>query len=184
MPTFIIAFALLLALPPAASLAAEPIYEYHDAKGGIHLSNRKLDQNFQPYDYMRLPAGTDQGKIVPFIRYYCRRHGVDPDLVRAMVEVESGFAVRAVSPKGAAGLMQIMPGTGRDLGLVDAFDGANNLEAGIRYIRAMLDAYGDERLALAAYNAGPGRVKKGGSVPDIPETRAYVEKVLARRGGR
>jgi len=178
------ALALLLALAPTASFAAEPIYQFRDAKGGIHLSNRKLDQNFQPFDYMRLPAGTDQGKVVHFIRYYCRRHGVDPDLVRAMVEVESGFAVRAVSPKGAAGLMQIMPGTGRDLGLADAFDGANNLEAGIRYMRALLDAYGDERLALAAYNAGPGRVKKGGIVPDIPETRAYVEKVLSRRGGR
>ncbi|MHC1791908.1 lytic transglycosylase domain-containing protein [Solidesulfovibrio sp.] len=184
MPAALLVLAVLIALTPAAPVAAEPIYQYRDAKGSIHLSNRKLDTKFQPFDYMRLPAGTDQGKIVPFIRYYCRRHGVDPDLVRAMVEVESGFAVRAVSPKGAAGLMQIMPGTGRDLGLVDAFDGANNLEAGIRYIRAMLDAYGDERLALAAYNAGPGRVKKGGSVPDIPETRAYVEKVLARRGGR
>ncbi|WP_246197858.1 lytic transglycosylase domain-containing protein [Solidesulfovibrio aerotolerans] len=179
-----LALALLLAVPPVAAMAGEPIYQYRDAKGSLHLSNRKLDQNFQPYDYMRLPAGTDQGKIVPFIRYYCRRHGVDPALVRAMVEVESGFAVRAVSPKGAAGLMQIMPGTGRDLGLADAFDGANNLEAGIRYMRALLDAYGDVRLALAAYNAGPGRVKKGGTVPDIPETRAYVDKVLARTGGR
>lgn len=184
MPAVLLALLLLVALPLAAPVAAEPIYQYRDAKGAIHLSNRKLDQQFQPFDYMRLPAGTDQGKIIPFIRYYCRRHGVDPDLVRAMVEVESGFAVRAVSPKGAAGLMQIMPGTGRDLGLADAFDGANNLEAGIRYIRALLAAYGDERLALAAYNAGPGRVKKGGSVPDIPETRAYVEKVMARRGGR
>jgi soluble lytic murein transglycosylase-like protein len=182
MPLLLLALALLGLLPPAAS--AEPIYQYRDAKGAIHLSNRKLDQNFQPFDYMRLPAGTDQGKIVPFIRYYCRRHGVDPELVRAMVEVESGFAVRAVSPKGAAGLMQIMPGTGRDLGLADAFDGANNLEAGIRYMRALLDAYNDERLALAAYNAGPGRVKKGGTVPDIPETRAYVDKVLSRRGPR
>ncbi|MFP5259072.1 MAG: lytic transglycosylase domain-containing protein [Acidobacteriota bacterium] len=184
MPQVLLVLAWLMALAPNLAFAAEPIYQYRDAKGGIHLSNRKLDEHFAPYDYMRLPAGTDQGKVVPFIRYYCRRHGVDPNLVRAMVEVESGFAVRAVSPKGAAGLMQIMPGTGRNLGLADAFDGANNLEAGIRYMRALLDAYGDVRLALAAYNAGPGRVKKGGAVPDIPETRAYVDKVLARCGGR
>ncbi|KHK02540.1 lytic transglycosylase domain-containing protein [Desulfovibrio sp. TomC] len=176
--------ALVCLLGVSATAVAEPIYQFHDAKGGIHLSNRKLDQNFQPFDYMRLPAGTDHAKIMPFIRYYCRRHGVDPGLVRAMVEVESGFAVRAVSPKGAAGLMQIMPGTGHDLGLADAFDGANNLEAGIRYMHALLEAYGDVRLALAAYNAGPGRVKKGGSVPDIPETKAYVDKVLARCGTR
>lgn len=175
---------LLAALALAAPATAQPMYQYRDAKGGIHLSNRKLGENYQPFDYMRLPAGTDQGKVVPFIRYYCRRHGVDPNLVRAMVEVESGFSVAAVSPKGAAGLMQIMPGTGRDLGLANAFDGANNLEAGIRYLRALLDAYGDTRLALAAYNAGPGRVQKGGSVPDIPETKAYVEKVLARSGPR
>ncbi|OLN28457.1 Soluble lytic murein transglycosylase precursor [Desulfovibrio sp. DV] len=184
MPALYAALALICLLGASVPAAAEPIYQYRDAKGAIHLSNRKLDENFQPFDYMRLPAGTDQAKIVPFIRYYCRRHGVDPGLVRAMVEVESGFAVRAVSPKGASGLMQIMPGTGRDLGLADAFDGANNLEAGIRYMRALLDAYGDVRLALAAYNAGPGRVKKGGSVPDIPETRAYVDKVLARSGVR
>ena len=184
MPAVYAVLALVCLLGASVPAAAEPIYQYRDAKGAIHLSNRKLDQNFQPFDYMRLPAGTDQAKVVPFIRYYCRRHGVDPGLVRAMVEVESGFAVRAVSPKGASGLMQIMPGTGRDLGLADAFDGANNLEAGIRYMRALLDAYGDVRLALAAYNAGPGRVKKGGSVPDIPETRAYVDKVLARSGVR
>jgi len=180
---FLLAAALVACLPPARP-AAETIYQYRDAKGTLHLSNRKLGQEYRPVDYMRLPADTDRGKIAPFIRYYCRRHGVDPGLVRAMVEVESGFDVAAVSPKGAAGLMQIMPGTGRDLGLADAFDGANNLEAGIRYMRGLLDAYGDTRLALAAYNAGPGRVKKGGEIPDIPETRAYVEKVLARCGAQ
>jgi soluble lytic murein transglycosylase-like protein len=179
----------VLPLAVAACLAAAPalgqtIYQYRDAKGHIHLSNKKLDDQYQPFDYMRLPAGTDQGKVMPFIRYYCRRLGVDPNLVRAMVEVESGFEEKAVSPKGAAGLMQIMPGTGKDLGLANAFDGANNLEAGIRYMRALLDAYGDVRLALAAYNAGPGRVQKGGVVPDIPETRDYVAKVMARAGLR
>lgn len=174
----------LLASLMAQSVGAQAIYQYRDAKGCIHLSNRKIDDNFQPFDYMRLPAGTDQGKVIPFIRYYCRRHHVDPNLVRAMVEVESGFVVRAVSPKGATGLMQIMPGTGKDLGLADAFDGAGNLEAGIRYIHTLLGYYGDTRLALAAYNAGPGRVPKGGGVPNIPETRDYVEKVMARYGGR
>ncbi|MHC1712379.1 MAG: transglycosylase SLT domain-containing protein [Solidesulfovibrio sp.] len=179
-----VAVCCLLAALFAKPAGAQVIYQYRDAKGGIHLSNRKIDANYQPFDYMRLPAGTDQGKIVPFIRYYCRRHGVDPNLVRAMVEVESGFAVKAVSPKGAAGLMQIMPDTGKDLGLANAFDGADNLEAGIRYMRALLATFGDTRLALAAYNAGPGRVQKGGGIPDIPETREYVAKVMARYGGR
>ena len=180
---------LLPCLLLAATLAAPPvqadtIYQYRDAKGRVYLSNKKLDDNYQPFDYMRLPAGTDANKVVPFIRYYCRRHGLDPNLVRAMVEVESGFETKAVSPKGAAGLMQIMPGTGRDLGLSDAFDGSCNLEAGIRYMRSLLDAYGDVRLALAAYNAGPARVPKGGPVPDIPETKAYVARVMALAGLR
>ena len=77
-----------------------------------------------------------------------------------------------------------MPGTGRDLGLIDPFDGAKNLEAGIRYFKSLLDTFGSTRLALAAYNAGPARVAKTGAVPDIPETRDYVDRVLARCGLR
>ena len=162
----------------------QTIYHYRDPKGAINLSNRRLNENYQPFDYLRVPEGADRGKVMAFVRYYSRRYHVDPDLIRAMVEVESGFALAAVSPKGAEGLMQIMPGTGRDLGLVDPFDGAKNLEAGIRYFKSLLDAFGDTRLALAAYNAGPARVAKAGGVPDIPETRAYVDRVLARSGTR
>jgi len=131
---------------------------------------------------MRLPAGTDLAKVLPFIRYYCRRYRLDPNLIRAMVTVESDFDLAAVSPKGAEGLMQIMPGTGRDMGLVDPFDGSQNLEAGIRYFKSLLDTFHDLRLALAAYNAGPARVAKAGGVPDIPETQAYVDRVLALYG--
>jgi len=173
----------------AASLAldtvqAQTIYQSRDAKGAICLSNRRLTENYQPFDYLRVPEGADQTKVMAFIRYYSRRYKVNPALIRAMVEVESGFALGAVSPKGAEGLMQIMPGTGRDLGLVDPFDGAKNLEAGIRYFKSLLDTFGSTRLALAAYNAGPARVAKTGAVPDIPETRDYVDRVLARCGLR
>jgi len=119
---------------------------------------------------------------MPFIRYYCRRYHLDPKLIRAMVAVESGFDSAAVSPKGAEGLMQLMPGTGRDMGLGDPFDGSQNLEAGIRYFKSLLDTFGNVRLALAAYNAGPARVAKAGGVPDIPETQAYVDRVLALCG--
>lgn len=183
MSTRLAAGLLLAVLVAAAPVAAQVIYQSRDAKGGLVLSNRRLSENAQPFDYMRLPSGTDLGKVIPFIRYYCRRHHVDPNLIRAMVEVESGFDFTAVSPKGAEGLMQIMPGTGRDLGLVNPFDGSQNLEAGIRYFKSLLDAFGDTRLALAAYNAGPARVTKAGGVPDIPETRTYVDRVLARYGG-
>jgi len=173
-----------LAIALASPATAQVIYQYRDKKGSIHLSNRRLTEQYQPFDYLRVPTGADLGKVMAFIRYYCRRYHLDPYLIRAMVEVESGFAMEAVSPKGAEGLMQIMPGTGRDLGLVDPFDGAQNLEAGIRYFKVLLDDFGDLRLALAAYNAGPARVAKAGGVPDIPETKAYVDKVLARYVGK
>lgn len=176
--------ACLLVLTLASTANAQVIYQFRDKKGGIHLSNRRLSAQYKPFDYLRIPSGADMGKVMAFIRYYCRRYHLDPNLIRAMVEVESGFAMQAVSPKGAEGLMQIMPGTGRDLGLVDPFDGAQNLKAGIRYFKALLNDFGDIRLALAAYNAGPARVAKAGGVPDIPETKAYVEKVLALYTGK
>jgi hypothetical protein len=110
-----------------------------------------------------------------------RRHDLDPELVRAVVAVESGFRPEAVSPKGAQGLMQLMPATARSLGVKDAFDPAANLDGGTRHLRALIDRYGgDVKRALAAYNAGEGAVARHGGVPPYAETRAYVRKVLLR----
>lgn len=110
-----------------------------------------------------------------------RRHALDPELVRAVVAVESGFHPGAVSNKGAQGLMQLMPATARSLGVKDAFDPADNLDGGSRHLRALIDRYGgDVKRALAAYNAGVGAVARHGGIPPYPETRAYVAKVLAR----
>ena len=110
-----------------------------------------------------------------------RRHSLDPDLVQAVVAVESGFRPDAVSPKGAQGLMQLMPYTARALGVKDSFDPAANLEGGTRYLRALIARYnGDVTRALAAYNAGEGAVARHGGVPPYPETMAYVRKVLER----
>ena len=110
-----------------------------------------------------------------------RRHSLDPDLVQAVVAVESGFRPDAVSPKGAQGLMQLMPYTARALGVKDSFDPAANLEGGTRYLRALIARYnGDVTRALAAYNAGEGAVARHGGVPPYPETLAYVRKVLER----
>lgn len=186
-PAAVLGLWLALALCPRP-VRAEVIYRYRDTDGVVHLSNRRVSEAAVPCDMgpprgaMRLPCGARRTRVLPFIRYYCRRYGVDPELVGAMVAVESDFAADAVSPSGACGLMQIMPATGQSLGLDDAFDGARNLEAGIRYLRGLLDAYGDTRLAVAAYNAGPGRVRKGEGLPDIPETRGYVDKVMALYG--
>jgi soluble lytic murein transglycosylase-like protein len=178
------AWAALFAILPGQALCGDVIYKY-DAPGGVtHLSNRRLSKEYRPYFYMRVPQSVDRDKLMAVIRYYGRRHKVDPELVRAMVEVESGFEIEAVSPKGAQGLMQIMPGTGKDLGLTEPFEAGPNIEAGVRYMRSMLDRYGDAKLALAAYNAGPGRVSSKSGVPDIPETKEYVVKVMRRYAAR
>lgn len=126
-------------------------------------------------------AAGGEGDLVALAQEIARRHGLDPALVLAVVAVESGFQPGAVSPKGAQGLMQLMPATARELGVSDAFDAEQNLDGGARYLRALLEQHrGDLRLALAAYNAGPGAVKRHGGVPPYPETRRYVEKVLRR----
>jgi soluble lytic murein transglycosylase-like protein len=110
------------------------------------------------------------------------RHGVDPALVKAVVLAESGMNPNAVSRSGAQGLMQLMPPTAADLGVSDAFDPAQCIEGGTRYLAKMLELFrGDRRLALAGYNAGPNRVKKRMVVPNIPETQTYVERVEALR---
>jgi hypothetical protein len=114
-----------------------------------------------------------------------QRHGLDPGLVLAVVSVESGFRPQAVSPKGAQGLMQLMPRTASELGVTDAFDPAQNLDGGVRHLGSLLALYdGDVRRALAAYNAGQGAVARHNGVPPYAETRAYVEKVLRRYGAR
>lgn len=107
-------------------------------------------------------------------------HKVDPLLVHSMIKVESGYNPYAISPKGATGLMQLMPPTARELGVKNSFDPRQNIEAGVRYLRQLQDLYKDDRLALAAYNAGPGAVKKWGNVPPYPETLTYVDKVGKR----
>jgi len=180
--TFCLAAGLaMFACPPAAS--AQAIYHYQDPSGVVHLSDIRTTSEYRPFFYFRIPAGADRGQIAAIISREARRYGLDPALVTAMVEVESGFDVRAVSPKGAQGLMQIMPGTAQDLKLKDSFDAARNIEAGTRYMRSLLDRFGgDVKLALAAYNAGPGTVSRHGGVPPIPETRLYIDKIKARYG--
>lgn len=108
------------------------------------------------------------------------QHGVNPWLVKAVVLAESGMNPDAVSRAGAQGLMQLMPPTAKELGVIDAFDPAECIDGGTRYLAKMLDTFtGDTRLALAGYNAGPNRVKRVGRVPDIEETQTYVKRVMA-----
>ncbi len=112
-------------------------------------------------------------------------HGVDANLVRALIKVESNFNPAAVSPKGALGLMQLMPGTAQKLGVSNAFDPEQNVDAGVRHLRALLDNYGgDLRLTLAAYNAGAGAVNRSNGVPPYSETRDYVRKITDLYAGK
>jgi hypothetical protein len=107
------------------------------------------------------------------------RYRLDPDLVNSVIKAESGFNVRAVSPKGAQGLMQLMPGTAAELGVANTFDAQANVEGGTRYLRELLERYNFDLVkALAAYNAGPQRVEQFGGVPPYYETRAYVARVV------
>lgn len=128
----------------------------------------------------RAPKNATSAQVKGWIKQASAKYGLDPCLVQALIEVESGGDEKAVSPKGAQGLMQIMPGTARDLALAEPFDPAANIDAGSRYLREQLKTFGDVRLALAAYNAGPEAVKKAAGVPPIPETQRYVAAVSNR----
>lgn len=129
-------------------------------------------------DELAVPPGGDLRAIAAAA---ARRHGLDPQLVLAVVSVESGFRPEAVSPKGARGLMQLMPRTAESLGVEDAFDPEQNLDGGARHLGQLLTLYGGDLVkALAAYNAGEGAVDRHGGVPPYRETRAYVKKVLER----
>ncbi len=121
-----------------------------------------------------------QDDIEALIGANAATYSIDPALVRSIVEAESGFDPRATSPAGARGLMQLMPETAQSLGVVDAYDPAENLRGGTRYLRGLLDRFGDVRLAVAAYNAGPAAVERFGGVPPFPETQAYVRRILRR----
>jgi hypothetical protein len=107
------------------------------------------------------------------------KHRIDPDFISSVIHAESSFNPRAVSPKGAQGLMQLMPGTASQLGVQNPFDPNANVEGGTRYLRELLERYNfDAAKALAAYNAGPQRVEQYGGVPPYAETRAYVTRVI------
>lgn len=119
------------------------------------------------------------GPLKELIAGAAARHEIDPDFVASVVKAESRFNPKAVSPKGAQGLMQLMPGTAASLGVGDAFDAAANIEGGTILLRKLLDQYdGNAQKALAAYNAGPERVKQYGGVPPFRETRDYIVRVI------
>jgi len=163
------------------------IFSWRDANGNLVLSDRPRDgAELKTFAVPKasnvrvtrsIAARADQYEDL--IVGHAMLNKVRPDLVRAVIQVESGFNPRAVSPKGALGLMQLMPTTARLLRVRNAFDPEENIRGGVAYLRQLLDRYnGDEALALAAYNAGPGAVERHGqSVPPYRETQSYVSKI-------
>ncbi len=138
-------------------------------------------RGYVPDEVVDVVSGAGGADLARLAEEASRRYGLDPALVLAVVGVESGFRPEAVSPKGAQGLMQLMPRTAAALGVSDPLDPEQNLDAGVRHLESLLKLYnGDLTRALAAYNAGSGAVERHGGVPPYRETRAYVKRVLER----
>ena len=168
--------------------AQAQIYSWTDANGHLVLSNTRAGATEHVASYavpqtqgirVTRSAVTERARAYDdLISEHSRTNGVRADLVRAVMQVESGFNPFARSPKGAMGLMQLMPATAKQYGVSNAFNPAENVRAGVAYLRQLLDRYNNnEELALAAYNAGPGAVDKHGrSVPPYRETQSYVTR--------
>jgi soluble lytic murein transglycosylase-like protein len=186
-----VALAALLAIVP--SIASAQIYSWRDESGRLVFADRPLDDASKLVSRSAVATRTFRtGAAQPIrptpydelIRQHATINRVQPDLVRAVIQAESAFNPRARSPKGALGLMQLMPAVIHDYGVLDAFNPAENIRAGVAYLRDLLDKFaGNLELALAAYNAGPTAVERyGGQVPPYPETQNYVTKVRRTSG--
>jgi soluble lytic murein transglycosylase-like protein len=175
-----IAYLTMLAGPV---LAGEPEVNWRAAGGGLFAQATTMRGDEPPPEPEALPGAVPRVEAPqqPFeaeIAAAAARHGLDPKLLHALVVVESAYRADARSPVGAYGLAQLMPGTARELGVRDPADPAKNVLGGADYLARQILRFGDVRLALAAYNAGPERVARLGRVPRIPETEAYVRSVV------
>ena len=180
---------LLLALTSGLSgavPASAQSFKLTEADGTVHFTNAPTDPRYQRMGFttgtqagfLRLPQG-DTGPYVQEIRDAAERYGVPIKLVSAVIRAESGFNPRAVSPKGAQGLMQLMPTTAATLGVRNSFDPRQNIEGGVRHLRSLIDRFPNRlALAIAAYNAGEKAVVQYGGIPPYAETQDYVSKVL------
>jgi soluble lytic murein transglycosylase-like protein len=193
----LLGLALVGLLATATRAGAAEVYSYVDEEGVLHFSNAPTDKRYRrvnrgaggtgvyrtaPQARVRpIPASTALERWRANIREASEKYRLPEALLFAVMAVESNFDHRALSEKGAMGLMQLMPGTAREMFVSDAWDPAQNIEGGARYLRILANQYsGDMVKTLAAYNAGPEAVRRaGGAIPAIPETQEYVRKVVA-----
>lgn len=186
-----VVIATLVALATPCVVQAQ-IYTWRDTTGNLVLSDHPRDSTQRTYavigtagDLRTTRAGTRSTAYDSIIDEHATHHGIRSDLVRAVIQAESAFNPMARSVKGAMGLMQLMPATAIAYGVSNAYDPAENIRAGVAYLRGLLDRYSqNEELALAAYNAGPTAVAKYGAVPPYKETRNYVAKIQKNAGTR
>lgn len=182
--------AALLATIVWASPAGAETFKLTAPDGTVHFTNAPSDPQYQRMGvtsgtdagWLRLPDG-DTAPYLQEIRDAAERYGLPFKLVSAVIRAESGFNPRAVSPKGARGLMQLMPTTAATLGVRNSFDPRQNIEGGVRHLRSLIDRFINLPFALAAYNAGEKAVVQYGGIPPYPETQDYVTKVLYFYGG-
>ncbi|HTG99960.1 MAG TPA: lytic transglycosylase domain-containing protein [Vicinamibacterales bacterium] len=189
LPT-LVATVVALAMP---CVAQAQIYTWRDGGGNLVLSDHPKDGTQRTYavvgtsgDIRTTRVGKRSTTYDSIIDEHATQHGVRSDLVRAVIQAESAFNPTARSVKGAMGLMQLMPATAVAYGVSNAYDPAENIRAGVAYLRGLLDRYSqNEELALAAYNAGPTAVEKyGRTVPPYRETKNYVAKIQKNAGSR
>jgi len=192
--TWILLITLLLPLSVffQATPAKSDIYKYVDNEGVMHFTDAPTDRRFKIFmrdlkkdrklrtNFKFAATYRNKAEFEPLIKSLASEYGVDCSLIKAVIHAESGYNPNAVSPKGAQGLMQLMPKTAQGLKVSNSFDPKENLRGGVRYLRFLLDTFkGDVTLALAAYNAGLNRVSQYGGVPPYQETRNYVSRVLS-----
>ncbi|MDA8429825.1 MAG: lytic transglycosylase domain-containing protein [Geobacteraceae bacterium] len=171
--------------------AAADIYRYEDNDGIIHFTDAPTDKRFKVFmrdlkkdkqlrTKLHLARSVNAADYDQIISKCATKYGVNPSLIKAVIQAESGYNPNAISRKGASGLMQLMPETARSLKVSNSFDPKDNVEGGVRYLRFLLDTFrGDVSLAVAAYNAGLSKVAKYGGIPPYNETRTYVNRVLS-----
>lgn len=174
--------ALVLGVCLWAAPAPGQVYVFTDSQGVVHFTDAPRHAGYRLH-YRSL----ERARVSPRLRSrawdgliarVAKSYAVPPGLLKAMIHTESGFDPRAISPKGAQGLMQLMPGTAQAMGIEDPFDPWQNIDGGTRYIRYLIERYeGDTSLALAAYNAGEKAVRRFRGMPPYRETRRYVQKV-------